>query len=87
MGPDPDATGRNPVTVTELPPAPAAQAGQSGTEQVAARPKAGTHQEHNAGAAGLELDPDLLDLVQRWDQIPAAVRAAILAIVSEFRDG
>ena len=80
-GHGPDGNGRNPDNRAELPPAPGAQAGQFGTEAVAADPKAGTHQEHNAQAAGWPLDPELLELVQRWHQVPAAVRAAILAIV------
>ncbi len=89
LGPDgndlgPDAETCNPDRDTVLPPAPGAQAGQNGTERVAARPKAGTHQEHNADGAGPVLDPDLVDLVQRWDEVPAPVRAAILSIVRSY---
>ncbi len=80
-GPEPDGLARNPDRVTDLPPAHGAQAGQNGTEQVAAGPKAGTHQEHNAAAGESLVDPDLLDLVTRWDRLPESVRAAILAIV------
>lgn len=80
-GHGPDGDGRNPDNSAELPPVRGAQAGQFGTEAVAADPKAGTHQEHNAQAGGWPLDPELLELVQGWRYVPAAVRAAILAIV------
>lgn len=79
--------GRNPVTDKGLELDVPAKAGQNGTEGVAAGPEAGTHQEHNAGLAGSTLDPDLRELVLRWDQVPMAVRTAILTIVSAFRGG